>query len=171
MALTPPGVNSVQSIEDDLTLHLPQQLNEHLNFTAISMSSHCHHTNCAWLSLPSLHNFTGAPPLLPESEISGIGVILGFAITAYLTLLLLVINYVFAFDPHKWSDNGRRHTNPLDFRLLGFIRKAVKWRPTRRLEYSLERVSAGPSSAAAGAEKKEKRRSIPNSVTNANLSA
>ncbi|KAF2489137.1 hypothetical protein BU16DRAFT_567319 [Lophium mytilinum] len=121
--MSSPDVNT-ESIHEDLTLVLPQRLTEHLPEHIIRhfMSSHCRHTDCRWLSLTNLTNYTGAPPLLPDADISGIGAILGFSITSYLTLLLLIVNYAFAFDPHRWGENGRRYTNPLDSKLLGFIR-------------------------------------------------
>ncbi|KAF2805838.1 uncharacterized protein BDZ99DRAFT_574127 [Mytilinidion resinicola] len=117
--MSPPDVNT-ESIHEDLTLHLPQHLTEHV--IRHFMSSHCRRTDCRWLSLSNLTNYTGAPPLLPDADISGIGAILGFSITSYLTLLLLIVNYAFVFDPHRWGENGRRYTNPLDLKLLGFIR-------------------------------------------------
>jgi hypothetical protein len=68
----PPNINNVEPIEQDLTLRLPQQLTQHL--TKHFMSSHCHRPDCSWLSLDTLKNYTVAPPLRPDSEISGIGV-------------------------------------------------------------------------------------------------
>ncbi|OHW93984.1 hypothetical protein CSPAE12_07335 [Colletotrichum incanum] len=59
----------------------------------------------------------------PYGDIAGLGVILGFVISAWLTILILVAYYIFAFDPHAdpfpCTNNQNRSTNthvpnPLD---------------------------------------------------------
>ncbi|KAK2014561.1 hypothetical protein LZ32DRAFT_673911 [Colletotrichum eremochloae] len=46
-------------------------------------------------------------PLEPYGDIAGLGVILGFVVSAWLTVLILVAYYIFAFDP-----NGDPFLNP-----------------------------------------------------------
>ncbi|KAH7070960.1 hypothetical protein FB567DRAFT_455484 [Paraphoma chrysanthemicola] len=105
------------------------------NYTLGEVVKHCHKPDCSWLYLPHLVALEHPPPLLPNPELSGIGVILGFSITAYLTLLLLLLHY---FTVH----NVRRTNvaNAVDEGVLTFVRnRLISWKPSRRFEYAMEK--------------------------------
>jgi hypothetical protein len=58
-------------------------------------------------------------------------VILGFSITAYLTVVLLLFHYVFVYDPRRIGTRGQEYINPVDRGNLTFIRdRVVSWTPT-----------------------------------------
>ncbi|PSN68909.1 hypothetical protein BS50DRAFT_632753 [Corynespora cassiicola Philippines] len=101
---------------------------------------YCHRPNCYWLSLDNLTDLQGVPPLHPNPEISGIGVILGFSITAYLTLALLILHYLTVYDPCRKVAKGQFYVNEIDRGLLAFVRgRVTAWTPTRRFEYAMEK--------------------------------
>lgn len=105
------------------------------NYSLGEVVSHCHRPDCSWLSLPHLAQLRHPPPLLPNPELSGIGVILGFSITAYLTLLLLILHYL--------TVHNVRHTdvvNVVDDGVLTFFRRRVMaWKPSRRFQHAMEK--------------------------------
>ena len=54
-------------------------------------------------------------------------VLVGFFATAYLAWILLVINYVWVFDPAEASLSKEKHpTNPIDKMLVKFITRIIK---------------------------------------------
>jgi len=61
-------------------------------------------------------------------------------LTAYLTLLLLIVHYFLIYNPLKKGRGGTSYTNPVDGRLLTSIRGTFIWEPSKRFEYALERV-------------------------------
>ncbi|KAI4253394.1 MAG: hypothetical protein LQ352_003713 [Teloschistes flavicans] len=60
------------------------------------------------------HNCTAWPEAQGDPDIAGIGVIVGFMLSAVLTLLVVIFHYVF--------DTQRVHENPVDRRFLNAIR-------------------------------------------------
>ncbi|WYZ36429.1 hypothetical protein EsH8_XIV_000029 [Colletotrichum jinshuiense] len=76
--------------------------------------------------MPSSNNCSERPkPLEAYGDITGLGVVLGFLITAWLTVIVLITNYLLIFDPRKnpyrkTADRGRqsrvssRTPNPVD---------------------------------------------------------
>ncbi|KAF2261574.1 hypothetical protein CC78DRAFT_583579 [Lojkania enalia] len=100
---------------------------------------HCHKPRCDWISLDNIRGLQDVPPLLPNPEVSGIGVILGFSLAAYLTLGLLILHYVTVHDPHRINSRGNEYTNTLDRDLLAFLRSVIVWTPSRRFEYAMEK--------------------------------
>ncbi|KAF6783880.1 hypothetical protein CSOJ01_15836 [Colletotrichum sojae] len=78
-------------------------------------------------------------PLEPYGDISGLGVVLGFVISAWLTVLLLIAYYFFAFDPEAdpfRSAGGQNESttyshkpNPFDVLLAGFTRRLRSRKP------------------------------------------
>ncbi|KAK1848115.1 hypothetical protein CCHR01_09231 [Colletotrichum chrysophilum] len=68
------------------------------------------------------------PELLePYGDVAGLGVVLSFVISAWLTVLILVAYYVFAFNPHtnpfsSPDSNGPYDPNPLDVFLVKYTR-------------------------------------------------
>lgn len=105
------------------------------NYTFGEVVTHCRKPDCFWLSLPHLAALNNPPPLLPNPDISGIGVILGFSITAYLTLALLILHYLTVHDVQRTAV-----VNVVDNGLLTFFRhRAISWKPSRRFEYAMEK--------------------------------
>ncbi|KAI4657181.1 uncharacterized protein J4E79_007797 [Alternaria viburni] len=111
-----------------------------MNTTVKEAVTRCQLPSCAWLSSTNLTNLTNVPPLLPDSDLSGIGVILGFSISAYLTLLLLIIHYITVHNVHQAKITSNTHTNAVDHRVLTFIRSRIfSWTPSRRFQYAIEK--------------------------------
>ncbi|KAF2662386.1 hypothetical protein K491DRAFT_709756 [Lophiostoma macrostomum CBS 122681] len=108
----------------------------------VEFDAHCHKPNCDWILLGNLTSrITDVPPLNPNPELSGIGVILGFSITAYLTLALLVLHYVTVHEYHRTNGRGKEYSNPIDRGVITFIRQRVfAWSPTRRFVYAMEKA-------------------------------
>ncbi|KAF1913336.1 hypothetical protein BDU57DRAFT_504437 [Ampelomyces quisqualis] len=105
------------------------------NYTLGEVVTHCHKSDCSWLYMSHLAGLQNPPPLLPNPELSGIGVILGFSITAYLTLILLVMHYFTVHDARR-----TRVVNAVDDGLLTFVRqRLISWEPSRRFEYAMEK--------------------------------
>ncbi|KAK1999796.1 hypothetical protein LX36DRAFT_655132 [Colletotrichum falcatum] len=97
-------------------------------------ASHCPTIDC--------HNMTDRP-LQPYADISGAGVLIGFVGTAYLVLLLVILNYFLAFDPNEDPFKGHAATrenyetshwrpNPIDQRLITWLRKSTLLMPSTR---------------------------------------
>ncbi|KAF9734343.1 hypothetical protein PMIN06_004243 [Paraphaeosphaeria minitans] len=104
------------------------------------MGDLCRKPDCSWLALPSLRDLEEPPELVPNPELSGVGVILGFSITAYLTVFLLMFHYLTVYDPRRIGEVARPHINPVDQGLLNFVRgKVTSWTPSRRFEYAMEK--------------------------------
>lgn len=71
-------------------------------------------------------------PLKPYGDIAGLGVVIGFAASAWLTVLILVAYYAFAFDPlaDPFEGTGRRNkqnkppyiSNPMDLLLARYTK-------------------------------------------------
>ncbi|PVI04517.1 hypothetical protein DM02DRAFT_586190 [Periconia macrospinosa] len=100
---------------------------------------HCHKPNCSWLTLPRLTGID-PPTLTANPELSGIGVILGFSATAYITVALLIFHYITVYDPHCSNTESGEIVNPVDQITTDFIRKhLVAWKPKRRFEYAMEK--------------------------------
>ncbi|KAH7062874.1 hypothetical protein BKA63DRAFT_587235 [Paraphoma chrysanthemicola] len=105
------------------------------NYTLGEVVKHCHKPDCSWLHLPHLVALEHPPPLLPNPELSGIGVILGFSITAYLTLLLLFLHYLTVHNVRRTNV-----ANAVDEGVLTFLRnRVISWKPSRRFEYAMEK--------------------------------
>lgn len=67
-------------------------------------------------------------------------VILGFSVTAYLTLLLLILHYVTVYDPRRVSSRGKAYTNPVDRDILTYLReRVITYSPSRRFEVAMEK--------------------------------
>ncbi|KAF2443262.1 hypothetical protein P171DRAFT_445743 [Karstenula rhodostoma CBS 690.94] len=95
------------------------------------MGDLCRKPDCSWLALPSLKDLKEPPELVPNPELSGVGVILGFSITAYLTVALLLFHYLTVYDPHRIDQVARPYTNPVDNGLLNVLRgKVTSWTPS-----------------------------------------
>jgi hypothetical protein len=121
---------------------------------ATNYSTHCHKLDCSWLSPPHLARLKNPPTVLPNPELSGRGVsvlkmclppfspltvthqvILGFSITAYLTLGLLIVHYLTVHNVRS-----RNFVNVVDDVLLTFFRhQVISWKPSRRFEYAMEK--------------------------------
>ncbi|KAF2714203.1 ArfGap-domain-containing protein [Pleomassaria siparia CBS 279.74] len=102
--------------------------------------AHCHIPNCTWISLKNVTNLTDVQPLLPDPEISGIGVILGFSITAYLTLLLLILHYATVYDARRSSKRGDVYINVVDEGVLTYMRGTIiRYYPSQRFEIAMEK--------------------------------
>ncbi|KAF2035131.1 hypothetical protein EK21DRAFT_84759 [Setomelanomma holmii] len=105
------------------------------NYSLGEVITHCHKPDCSWLYLPHLVALQNVPPLLPNPELSGIGVILGFSITAYLTLVLLLLHYLTVHNVRRTSV-----INAVDNGLLTFVRhRVISWKPSQRFEYAMEK--------------------------------
>ncbi|KAF1843356.1 uncharacterized protein K460DRAFT_289947 [Cucurbitaria berberidis CBS 394.84] len=106
----------------------------------MSNNSECHRPDCSWIYLPNLNEPRNVPPLLPNSDVSGIGVILGFSITAYLTLALLILHYITIHNVHRTDSKGEEYISPVDRGILSFVRKRlISWSPSKRFEYAMEK--------------------------------
>ncbi|OAG01367.1 uncharacterized protein CC84DRAFT_1220884 [Paraphaeosphaeria sporulosa] len=104
------------------------------------MGDLCRKPDCSWLALPSLKDLKEPPELVPNPELSGVGVILGFSITAYLTVFLLLFHYLTVYNPRMIGEVARPYINPVDKGLLNFVRgKVTSWTPSRRFEYAMEK--------------------------------
>lgn len=69
--------------------------------------------------------------------------ILGFSITAYLTLVVLVLHYITVYDYRRRNLKGKYYVNPVDRGTLIFLRERIlSWKPSRRFEYAMEKVSS-----------------------------
>ncbi|KAI8938423.1 hypothetical protein NX059_004316 [Plenodomus lindquistii] len=109
-------------------------------FPRTEAATHCHRSNCSWLSLLNLTALHDIPPLRPNPELSGIGVVLGFSISAYLTIILLLLHYLTVHDFERANSQGRRYANPVDHGILSFVRgRLISWTPSRRFEYAMEK--------------------------------
>ncbi|KAE9379458.1 hypothetical protein N431DRAFT_478474 [Stipitochalara longipes BDJ] len=79
--------------------------------------SSCPQVNCA-------NALQAPPPLEPNPDISGIGVLVGFFATALLSWILLVVHYIWVFDPAEAGlPKEKRKENALDKIILEFIAK------------------------------------------------
>ncbi|KAF1998801.1 hypothetical protein P154DRAFT_438573 [Amniculicola lignicola CBS 123094] len=103
------------------------------------MDLHCHKSECEWIHSFNISGISNAPPLLPNPELSGIGVILGFSITAYLTLALLIFHYITVYNPDRSNRRGKRYINAVDRDVLALVRRYIAWTPSRRFEYAMEK--------------------------------
>lgn len=57
--------------------------------------------------------------------------ILGFSITAYLTVFLLVFHYLTVYNPRKVGEVARPYINSVDQGLLNFVRgRLISWKPS-----------------------------------------
>ncbi|KAF2113284.1 hypothetical protein BDV96DRAFT_601462 [Lophiotrema nucula] len=103
--------------------------------------AHCHKPLCQWISRDNISSLPPelVPKLLPNPELSGIGVILGFSITAYLTFALLILHYFIVHDPHRIGPRGTAYTNAVDRDFLAYFRGFISWTPSRRFEYAMEK--------------------------------
>jgi hypothetical protein len=121
---------------------------------ATNYSTHCHKPDCSWLLLPHLARLKNPLPVLPNPELSGRGVsilkmclppfslltvthqvILGFSITAYITLGLLTVHYLTVHNVRS-----RNVVNVVVEGLLTFFRhRKISWKPSRRFEYAMEK--------------------------------
>ncbi|CAO2652751.1 Nn.00g021620.m01.CDS01 [Neocucurbitaria sp. VM-36] len=111
-----------------------------MNYSIGEVVTHCHIPNCSWLSLRNLTGLQNVPPLLPNPELAGIGVILGFSVSAYLTLALLILHYVTVHNVRRTNRRGKEYINPVDRGVLTFIREQViSWSPSKRFEYAMEK--------------------------------
>ncbi|KAF4613429.1 hypothetical protein G7Y89_g15458 [Cudoniella acicularis] len=97
----------------------------------------CIATNCSFLfsSNTTTENLTATepPPLQPNPDISGVGVIIGFVGTAYLTLLLLIIRYWIGCTEDYSLDESATE-NPVDSMFLKWVwrflpQPSEKWAP------------------------------------------
>lgn len=67
-------------------------------------------------------------------------VILGFSITAYLTVALLIFHYITVYNPQRVGSGGQEYENPVDRGILEFVRqRIIAWSPRRRFEYAMEK--------------------------------
>ncbi|KAK6814567.1 hypothetical protein RU639_009398 [Aspergillus parasiticus] len=82
-------------------------------------------------------------PLPPNPDISGIGVVLGFLLAAWTTLLVLIFHYV-AVHPSPRTSPGHQR-NDLDCFLQDGIRRALKWTPSSHWGPPLETLILGMS--------------------------
>ncbi|OAL47847.1 ArfGap-domain-containing protein [Pyrenochaeta sp. DS3sAY3a] len=111
-----------------------------MTVTSEEVVSECHRPDCAWLALDNLTLLHDVPPLLPNPEVSGIGVIMGFSLSAYLTLLLLILHYVTVHNIRAADTRGIEQINSIDRGVLTFIReRIISWAPSRRFEYAMEK--------------------------------
>ncbi|KAF2271493.1 ArfGap-domain-containing protein [Westerdykella ornata] len=102
---------------------------------------HCQKPDCGWLALRNLTILKDVPHLNPNPELSGIGVTLGFSITAYLSLVLLVLHYITVYDFHQKGPHGRQYVNVVDCGILTYLREHTRsWKPSKRFEYALEKA-------------------------------
>ncbi|KAH7120800.1 hypothetical protein B0J11DRAFT_438088 [Dendryphion nanum] len=102
---------------------------------------HCHPNHCEWIHIRNTSGLPNVPPLRPNPELSGIGVILGFSLTAYLTLALLVLHYFTVHDYRRTNAKGGEHVNCVDRGVISFVRVCMfSWRPSRRFEYAMEKA-------------------------------
>ncbi|KFY42967.1 hypothetical protein V495_04256 [Pseudogymnoascus sp. VKM F-4514 (FW-929)] len=84
-------------------------------------------------------SFISPPPFESNPDISGIGVLVGFLATAYLTLGLQIVHYVLVFNPAEAGLTGEtRHVNPIDEMVLKFVAKWVA-RPQKTWEKAIEK--------------------------------
>ncbi|KAF2824453.1 hypothetical protein CC86DRAFT_296718 [Ophiobolus disseminans] len=105
------------------------------NHTLGDVVTHRHKPDCSWLLLPHLAALKNPPPLIPDPELSGVGVILGFSIMAYFTLVLLILHYLTVHNVRRTDI-----VNVVDDGLLSFFRqRLISWKPSRRFEYAMER--------------------------------
>ncbi|KAH9868865.1 hypothetical protein J1614_007940 [Plenodomus biglobosus] len=102
--------------------------------------THCHVANCSWLHLSNLTALKHVPPLHPNPELSGIGVVLGFSISAYLTIALLMLHYLTVHDFERTNSRGSQYINSIDRGILTFVRgRIISWKPSKRFEYAMEK--------------------------------
>jgi hypothetical protein len=67
-------------------------------------------------------------------------VILGLSLSAYLTLLFLILHYVTVYDPRQSSSKGKVYINPVDRGTLNYLRAhIVTHRPSRRFEIAMDK--------------------------------
>lgn len=65
---------------------------------------------------------------------------MGFSLSAYLTLLLLILHYVTVHNVQTVDTRGVEYINSIDRGLLTFIReRIISWAPSRRFEYAMEK--------------------------------
>jgi hypothetical protein len=70
-----------------------------------------------------------------------IQVVLGFSITAYLTLAMLAVHYIAIHNYRRKTPKGKQYENPVDREILLFVReRLMTWRPSRRFEYAMEKA-------------------------------
>lgn len=109
--------------------------------------------NCSWDLDPQ--------DIVPNGDISGPGVLVGFLGPAYFVVLVIVVYYLLVFNPdlnpfqsHPKQREGQAETawrpNPIDKQFLSILRSRIlrfnQWQPTRdkiklRLEEKLKKVS------------------------------
>ncbi|KAE8316470.1 hypothetical protein BDV41DRAFT_573754 [Aspergillus transmontanensis] len=82
-------------------------------------------------------------PVPPNPDISGIGVVLGFLLAAWTTLLVLIFHYV-AVHPSPRTSPGHQR-NDLDCFLQDGTRRALKWTPSSHWGPPLETLILGMS--------------------------
>ncbi|KAF2019289.1 ArfGap-domain-containing protein [Aaosphaeria arxii CBS 175.79] len=104
-------------------------------------TGHCPIARCDWIQQRVLTGLKDVSPLRPNPELSGIGVILGFAITGYLTMILLILHYIIVYDYKRTNRRGKIYVNYVDHGILTFIRERLfSWKPKRRFEFALEKA-------------------------------
>ncbi|TKA74150.1 hypothetical protein B0A49_04999 [Cryomyces minteri] len=87
-------------------------------------------------------NCSSDAELQPNPDISGIGVLIGFVGTAYITLILLVLRYVVGSSPDVYLDiDGGEYVNPIDRGVLRWIWKRMGGQPSRRWGPAIRNVS------------------------------
>lgn len=65
---------------------------------------------------------------------------MGFSLSAYLTLLLLILHYVTVHNVRAADTRGIEQINSIDRGVLTFIReRIISWAPSRRFEYAMEK--------------------------------
>lgn len=102
--------------------------------------THCHVSTCEWLHLSNLTALQNVPQLRPNPELSGIGVVLGFSISAYLTIALLMLHYLTVHDFERINSRGDKYVNSIDRGILTFVRgRIILWKPSKRFEYAMEK--------------------------------
>ena len=75
-----------------------------------------------------------------DSDIAGIGVVIGFVATAYMTLAILATSYIFGYNPKTAGLTGR--PNPIDVGILSWTHSKLNWRLSPRWNRVLHKVKS-----------------------------
>ncbi|KAE8845241.1 hypothetical protein PTNB85_03506 [Pyrenophora teres f. teres] len=99
----------------------------------------CQRPDCEWLKLKNLTGLK-VPTLTANADLSGIGVIVGFSMSAYLTLLMLLLHYITIFDLGNTGNEHAAPVNSVDYGVLTWLRShIISWRPSRRFNNAMEK--------------------------------